>query len=162
MTFGNSVVMVGNEWSIDHKSPKSVGGRNTQTVHVQLAEGEDIDAHCERARLAGAEILQEAETQFYGDRAYRARDPEGHIWTFGVTEKRMTPQEWDKASGLTTKKRLPSGAMSWAVRYRFNGAPKKLTLGPHPAIGLKAARDLASRALVSGEILLLCLLGVLA
>ena len=106
MTFGNSVVMVGNEWSADHKSPKSVGGRNTQTVHVQLAEGEDIDAHCERAREAGAEILQEPETQFYGDRTYRARDLEGHIWSFGVTEKRMTPQEWDKASGLTTKKRL--------------------------------------------------------
>jgi uncharacterized glyoxalase superfamily protein PhnB len=106
MTFGNSVVMVGNEWSVDHKSPKSVGGKNTQTVHVQLAEGEDVDAHCERAREAGAEILQEPETQFYGDRTYRARDPEGHIWTFGVTEKRMTPDEWDKASGLTTKKRL--------------------------------------------------------
>jgi uncharacterized glyoxalase superfamily protein PhnB len=106
MTFGNSVVMVGNEWSADHKSPKSLGGKNTQTVHVQLAEGEDIDAHCERARGAGAEILQEPETQFYGDRTYRARDPEGHIWTFGVTEKRMTPEEWDKASGLTTKKRL--------------------------------------------------------
>jgi hypothetical protein len=44
--------------------------------------------------------------QFYGDRTYRARDPEGHIWTFGVTEKRMTPEEWDKESGLTTKKRL--------------------------------------------------------
>ena len=100
MTFGNSVVMVGNEWSADHKSPKSVGGKNTQTVHVQLAEGD------ERARAAGAEILQEPETQFYGDRNYRARDPEGHIWTFGVTEKRMTPQEWDKASGLTTKNRL--------------------------------------------------------
>src|SRR5262252_10599595 len=35
MTFGNSVVMVGNEWSADHKSPKSLGGKNTQAVHVQ-------------------------------------------------------------------------------------------------------------------------------
>jgi hypothetical protein len=42
----------------------------------------------------------------YCDRTCRARDPEGHIWTFGVTGKRMTPDEWDKASGLTTKKRL--------------------------------------------------------
>jgi uncharacterized glyoxalase superfamily protein PhnB len=106
MSFGNSVVMVGNEWSADHKSPKSIGGKNTQTVHVQLAQDEDVDAHCERARRAGAEILQEPQTQFYGDRTYRARDPEGHIWTVGVTEKRMTPEEWDKASGLTTKKRL--------------------------------------------------------
>jgi hypothetical protein len=32
-----------------------------------------------------------------------ARDPEGHIWTFGQTVKKVTPDEWDRASGLTTK-----------------------------------------------------------
>lgn len=99
MKYGDSVVMVGNEWSADHKSPKSMGGKNTQTVHVQLDRGADIDAHCERARKAGAEILQEPDTQFYGDRTYRARDPEGHIWTFGVTVQEMSPAEWDKAAG---------------------------------------------------------------
>lgn len=41
----------------------------------------------------------------------------------------------------------PTGAKSWAVRYRFKGAPKKLTLGPYPAIDLKAARGLASDAM---------------
>ncbi len=99
MKYGDSVVMVGNEWSDDHKSPKSMGGKNTQTVHVQLTRGEDIDAHCEHAREFGAEIMQEPSTQFYGDRTYRARDPEGHIWTFGVTLQEMTPAEWDKAAG---------------------------------------------------------------
>lgn len=106
MTFGESVVMVGSEWSDDHRSPRSIGGKNTQAVHGQLAEGDDIDAHCERARQAGAEIVQEPESQFYGDRTYRAKDPEGHIWTFAVTEKRMTADEWDKAGGFTTRKRL--------------------------------------------------------
>ena len=106
MTFGGSVVMVGSEWSGDHKSPKSVGGKNTQSVHVQLARGEDIDAHCARARRAGATIIQDPDTQFYGDRTYRARDPEGHIWTFGVTVAEVGPEAWDKASGLTTRTRL--------------------------------------------------------
>ncbi len=106
MRYGGSVVMVGTEWSADHKSPASIGGANTQTVHVQLADGDDIDAHCEAARAAGAEIVMEPETQFYGDRSYRARDPEGHIWTFGVTVQRMTPAEWDAAEGLTTLTRL--------------------------------------------------------
>jgi uncharacterized glyoxalase superfamily protein PhnB len=106
MTYGKSVVMIGNEWSEDHKSPQSVGGRNTQTVHVQLAVGEDIDAHCAHARGAGAQIIQEPQTEFYGDRSYRAKDLEGHIWTFGVTVQRMTPAEWDRASGLTTRARL--------------------------------------------------------
>jgi uncharacterized glyoxalase superfamily protein PhnB len=104
MTFGHSVVMVGSEWNAAHKSPKSVGGVNTQSVHVQLDE--DVDAHCARAREAGAVILQEPATQFYGDRTYRAMDPEGHIWTFGQTVKKMAPAEWDKASGLVTKTRL--------------------------------------------------------
>ncbi len=44
--------------------------------------------------------------QFYGDRTYRAKDPEGHIWTFAVTVEKMTPGEWDEVSGFTTKQRL--------------------------------------------------------
>ncbi len=108
MKYGDSVVMIGNEWSADHKSPKSIGGKNMQTVHVQLERGADIDAHCEKARKAGAEILQEPQDQFYGDRSYRARDGEGHIWTFGVTVHEMTPAEWDKAAGgaVHTRTRL--------------------------------------------------------
>ena len=43
----------------------------------------------------------------------------------------------------------PSGKASWAVRYRVARQTKKLTLGSYPAIDLKAARDLASRALVN-------------
>ena len=41
----------------------------------------------------------------------------------------------------------PSGAKGWAVRYRHAGVPRKHTLGAYPAIDLKAARDLASKAL---------------
>ncbi len=106
MSYGNSVIMVGAEWSEHHRSPKSVGGKNTQSVHVQLARGEDIDAHCAHARSAGAEIIQEPATQFYGDRVYRARDLEGHIWTFGVTVEEVGPEQWDAASGLKTRTRL--------------------------------------------------------
>jgi integrase len=41
----------------------------------------------------------------------------------------------------------PSGAKSWAVRYRHAGTPRKHTLGSYPAIDLKSARALASKAL---------------
>ena len=98
MRFGNGVIMVGAEWTEDHKSPASIGRKNTQTVHVQLTE--DIDKHCARARAAGAEIIAAPEDQFYGDRTYRARDLEGHIWTFGQTVKHVTREEAEKASGL--------------------------------------------------------------
>jgi len=105
MRFGDGIIMVGNEWSADHKSPSSIGGKNTQTVHVHL--NEDIDAHCARARAAGAEIIAEPETQFYGDRTYRARDPEGHIWTFGQSVAIVTREAWDKAIGSVATDRLP-------------------------------------------------------
>jgi uncharacterized glyoxalase superfamily protein PhnB len=98
MRFGDAVVMIGNEWSADHKSPSSIGGKNTQTVHIQITA--DIDAHCERARAAGAEIMTEPETQFYGDRTYRCRDPEGHIWTVSQTVQAVTREEAEAVSGL--------------------------------------------------------------
>jgi integrase len=40
-----------------------------------------------------------------------------------------------------------TGAKSWAVRYRFHGQSRKLTLGSFPAIDLKAARELGAKAL---------------
>src|SRR5260370_28898445 len=41
----------------------------------------------------------------------------------------------------------PSGAKSFAVRYRYAGQPRKLTLGAFPAITLEAARDIGGHAL---------------
>ena len=98
MRFGEAAVMIGNEWSDDHRSPRSIGGKNTQTVHIQIIT--DIDAHCERARAAGAEILMEPQSQFYGDRTYRCRDLEGHIWTIGQTVETVTREQAQDASGL--------------------------------------------------------------
>jgi hypothetical protein len=41
----------------------------------------------------------------------------------------------------------PSGARGWAVRYRYQGKPRKLTLGVWPVLQLAAARSAASAAL---------------
>jgi uncharacterized glyoxalase superfamily protein PhnB len=80
MTHGDGVVMIGSEFAEWTRSPASIGGKNTQRVHVRLAGG--IDEHCARARQAGAKIAMEPADQFYGDRAYIAVDHEGHHWTF--------------------------------------------------------------------------------
>lgn len=98
MSFGDGYIMVGTEWADFTASPVSVGGKNTQLIHVQLPDG--IDAHYARAKAAGAAILQEPTDQFYGDRTYRARDPEGHVWTFGQTVRRVSREEAERASGL--------------------------------------------------------------
>lgn len=42
----------------------------------------DVDAHCARARAAGAKVLLEPADQPWGDRMYCAVDPEGQFWMF--------------------------------------------------------------------------------
>ena len=98
MEFGDGYVMVGQEWSADHKSPKSVGGKNTQTVHIQIDT--DLDDHFARATAAGAVIDAEPQMQFYGDKTYRCRDPEGHIWTVSQTVQAVSREDAEAASGL--------------------------------------------------------------
>ena len=98
MAFGNGYVMIGQEWSADHKSPMSVGGKNTQTTSIEIET--DIDAHFERAKAAGAVIDAAPETQFYGDRTYRCRDLEGHIWTVSQSVKTVSREEAEAATGL--------------------------------------------------------------
>ena len=45
---------------------------------------EDVDAHYARATAAGAEIVRPLADTDYGSREYSARDPEGHLWSFGT------------------------------------------------------------------------------
>lgn len=95
---GRGRVMIGAEWEEAVQSPSSLGGANTQRVHVQLAG--DLEAHCERARAAGATIVMEPEDQFYGDRSYRALDPEGHSWTFSTHVREVSRAEAEAAIGV--------------------------------------------------------------
>ncbi|MGO1078569.1 VOC family protein [Inquilinus sp. CA228] len=98
MRVGDGLIYVGPEWTDSVASPASVGGKNTQSIHVYLDRG--IDEHCARARAAGAVIPQDPVDQFYGDRSYRARDPEGHLWTFSQTVRQVSREEAEQASGL--------------------------------------------------------------
>ena len=65
---------VSDEHGLD--TPQSIGrAAGGMVVHV-----DDVDAHCERARAAGADITSEPRDQDYGQREYAVRDPEGHSW----------------------------------------------------------------------------------
>lgn len=94
---GRGRVMVGAEWTEFAKSPASVGGANTQRLHVQL-EG-DVDAHHAHALAEGAEIEKAPEDQFYGDRSYIAIDLEGHRWTFSTRVREVSREEAEQALG---------------------------------------------------------------
>ena len=101
MSHDDGIVMISNEFAEWTKSPASVGGKNTQRVHVRLAGG--IDEHCTRARQAGAKIAMEPADQFYGDRTYIAVDLEGHYWTFSQPVKQVSREEMEQATGLKFK-----------------------------------------------------------
>jgi uncharacterized glyoxalase superfamily protein PhnB len=94
---GRGRVMVGGQWTPAIRSPRGLDGANTQTLHVQLADG--LDGHCTRARAAGATIAQEPADQFYGDRTYRAIDLEGHMWTFAQHVRDVTRTEAEALLG---------------------------------------------------------------
>jgi len=92
MEFGEGVIMVaGTVGYPDHKSPRSLGGANTQGVQIFV---DDVDAHAARARAAGAVIERPPENKEYGDRSYGALDCEGHLWWF---TQRLDENAWQKS-----------------------------------------------------------------
>lgn len=98
LRLGGGYIMIGPEWAEHVASPASLGGKNSQSVHVHL-DG-DIEAHCARAQAAGAEVVRELAEQFWGDRMYSAKDLEGHVWSFGETVRQVSREEAEAASGL--------------------------------------------------------------
>ena len=70
-------------------SPRTLGGVHA-TVVVYV---DDVDAHFEHAKASGAQIVEEPTDQFYGDRTYRALDPEGVGWEFHQHVRDVTPEE---------------------------------------------------------------------
>ena len=77
--FEDGVVMMGTPGP-DFRNPKNLG-QITSSLYIYV---DDVDAHCARAREAGAEIIEEPGDQPYGDRRYGACDPEGHHWYFAT------------------------------------------------------------------------------
>jgi uncharacterized glyoxalase superfamily protein PhnB len=61
------------------RNPSEVG--RTALVHVLVG---DVDAHHDRARGAGAEIVEELVDLPFGHRRYTCRDPQGHEWSFAT------------------------------------------------------------------------------
>jgi uncharacterized glyoxalase superfamily protein PhnB len=88
LTFGEGLIMVSGidkREKFPHiKAPSEIGGGNTQSMMVYV---DDVEAHCKRAREAGAKIVVEPATHDYGedywvDRGYECADLGGHHWWF--------------------------------------------------------------------------------
>ena len=85
LAFGNGMIMLGSyphegeygEWVRPPEPPALI---NTQGIYVIVT---DPDAHCARAKAAGAKIVMVLSDKSHGRRDYTVRDPEGYLWTFG-------------------------------------------------------------------------------
>jgi uncharacterized glyoxalase superfamily protein PhnB len=71
------------------------------TDHI-MVRVENVDKHCEHARLAGAEIVSEPADMPYGERQYTARDFSGRVWVFTETIADVAPADWGATSPTQT------------------------------------------------------------
>ena len=83
LVYGDGLIMIAQSGAQRGVGPKAAGG-NTQALMVYV---DDVEAHCKRAREAGAIISTELKTSDYGadywsDRSYGAIDCGGHGWWF--------------------------------------------------------------------------------
>ena len=94
LLLGSDMIMLGsanshggNAYDEAVRPPSDLGGRVSGGSYIIV---EDADAHHARAVEAGAEILMELEDAGYGGRGYSCRDPEGHVWSFGTYDPRVS------------------------------------------------------------------------
>jgi uncharacterized glyoxalase superfamily protein PhnB len=99
MHLGEAWIML-NSARPGRSSPIQVGC-DTQSLTVFV---DDVDAHFERAKSAGAKIVEGLHETPYGERQYGAEDLEGHHWLFSRHDRDVSPDEW----GATIKSSEPA------------------------------------------------------
>lgn len=90
MAYGPIIIMPSGarqEWG--WKSPRELGG-STASVYLYVPDNE-LSEHFERAKAAGAEIVDPLSAKDYGGSGYTARDLDGHYWSFGSYKPSLTP-----------------------------------------------------------------------
>ena len=74
-------------------------GFSSQSLKVYV---DNIDAHFETAKAAGAEITMAPQDMFWGGRIYRARDLEGHIRELSQIDQELSADQ-SKVPASATK-----------------------------------------------------------
>jgi len=95
-------------WIMVHNArPGSVSpaesGTRSQSLTVFV---DDVDAHFEQAKAAGAKIFEELHETEYGERQYGAEDLDGHRWLFSCHARDANPEDW--GAKVTEESRVSS------------------------------------------------------
>jgi uncharacterized glyoxalase superfamily protein PhnB len=81
LALGSAFVMVTASGAERELIARDDRGGASAGVHVHV---DDVEPRFERARAAGADIVMELQDTDYDAREFVARDPEGHLWSFGT------------------------------------------------------------------------------
>jgi uncharacterized glyoxalase superfamily protein PhnB len=82
LALGSSMIMLGSARDDGYgRMVGEPGANGGKSVYIAV---DDADALCERARAAGARIIEEPVDRDYGSRDFICADPEGNIWCFGT------------------------------------------------------------------------------
>lgn len=85
LTLGGGMIMLGSvkddEYGRGFKSPLEVGGVETRSAYIVVADADAVHA---RALEAGGKIVRKLQNTGYGSREFSVKDPEGHSWSVGT------------------------------------------------------------------------------
>ena len=85
LSLGKGMIMLGSVVDSEYgqliRQPDEIGGFETQSVYVIVA---DADAVYASAKAAGATIVIEIKDEDYGGRGFSCRDLEGRLWNIGT------------------------------------------------------------------------------
>ncbi|MGH9641480.1 MAG: VOC family protein, partial [Terriglobales bacterium] len=89
-------VHLGNSWMMlesarERRTSPAKLGYGTQSLTVFV---DDVEAHYERSKAAGAKIVEEPHETVYGEFQYGAEDLEGHHWLFSRHATDVSPYAW--------------------------------------------------------------------
>jgi PhnB protein len=90
LKIGDSILMISDTFPQTTTKPPSELGGTTAGVFLYV---EDVDSVVKRAVTAGAQVTQEVEDMFWGDRFGSVKDPFGHAWSIATHVKDPTPEE---------------------------------------------------------------------
>ena len=93
LRLGDDMIMIGgvreDQFARWTATARDTGGRCTMACYLSV---EDVDGHHDRAKAAGAEVVEPPTDQDYGGRNYACLDPEGNLWHFGSYNPWTEPQ----------------------------------------------------------------------
>jgi len=87
LQIGDSLIMLGDVGLEKEENTASTG---LVSIHLYIA---DVDAVMKKAADAGAEIINQAEDKFYGDRSGMLKDPYGVVWCISTHIEDLSSDE---------------------------------------------------------------------